>query len=269
MLKQLTVYFHLWFLNLILFLLHQTNTSSMYYLSWISLRLHVPQRASSALIYPSESFSACRRTSVEVKWCWSCSSVLSLSQVSLKCRAPEVSQCVFQSYEAMLKNWETPPPPGRRPGRCPSPTPGASSRSPSPDPRTILHLHSVREPLPAVSGLEAALCMSFSSLIRMVNDDFCPIFDHMAVCFIPPETADISGSLSVLSLFVFVGTQLSVSGHLCLGKRSRWSPSRWAGAPLVPAGPRPAATFILLETDSRVTCIPVTASSAWGSLIIS
>lgn len=112
-------------------------------------------------------------------------------------------------------------PPGRRPGRCPSPTPGASSRSPSPDPRTILHLHSVQEPLPAVSGLEAALCMSFSSLTRMVNDDFCPIFDHMAVCFIPPETADISGSLSVLSLFVFVGTQLSVSGHLSLGKRSR------------------------------------------------
>lgn len=66
-------------------------------------------------------------------------------------------------------------PPGRRPGRCPSPTPGASSRSPSPDPRTILHLHSVQEPLPAVSGLEAALCMSFSSLTRMVNDDFCPI----------------------------------------------------------------------------------------------
>lgn len=29
-----------------------------------------------------------------------------LSQVSLRCRAPEVSQCVFQSYEAVLKNWE-------------------------------------------------------------------------------------------------------------------------------------------------------------------
>lgn len=28
-----------------------------------------------------------------------------LPQVSLKCRAPEVSQCVFQSYEAILKNW--------------------------------------------------------------------------------------------------------------------------------------------------------------------
>lgn len=30
-------------------------------------------------------------------------------QVSLKCRAPEVSQCVFQSYELMLKNWNTDP----------------------------------------------------------------------------------------------------------------------------------------------------------------
>lgn len=28
-----------------------------------------------------------------------------LPQVSLKCRAPEVSQCVFQTYEAILKNW--------------------------------------------------------------------------------------------------------------------------------------------------------------------
>lgn len=28
-----------------------------------------------------------------------------LPQVSLKCRAAEVSQCVFQSYEAILKNW--------------------------------------------------------------------------------------------------------------------------------------------------------------------
>lgn len=27
-----------------------------------------------------------------------------LPQVSLKCRAPEVSQFVFQSYEAILKN---------------------------------------------------------------------------------------------------------------------------------------------------------------------
>lgn len=43
----------------------------------------------------------------------------------------------------------------------------------------------------------------------------------MADGFIPPETADISGSLSVLSLFVFIGTQAPVSGHLSLGKRSQ------------------------------------------------
>lgn len=41
---------------------------------------------------------------------WTRSSVIDIlshcsPQVSLKCRAPEVSQCVFQSYEAMLKNW--------------------------------------------------------------------------------------------------------------------------------------------------------------------
>lgn len=35
--------------------------------------------------------------------CWLAVSLL--PQVSLKCRAPEVSQCVFQSYEAILKNW--------------------------------------------------------------------------------------------------------------------------------------------------------------------
>lgn len=31
-----------------------------------------------------------------------------LPQISLKCRAPEVSQCVFQNYEMVLKNWKPP-----------------------------------------------------------------------------------------------------------------------------------------------------------------
>lgn len=93
-----------------------------------------------------------------------------LPQVSLKCRAPEVSQCVFQSYEAMLKNWEAPL-------HWPSRYPRWLACSRSPDPRTISHLHAVQEPLPAVLA-EAALCVSFSCLIRMVNDS--P----------PPQTAD-------------------------------------------------------------------------------
>ena len=193
--------------------------------------------------------------------------VCALPQVSLKCRAPEVSQCVFQSYEAMLKNWETPPP-RRRPGRCPSQTPGASSCSPSPDPRTILHLHSVREPLPAVSGLEAALCMSFSSVIRMLNDDFCPVLTTwLIVLFLLRLQIFLVPSLSCPSLcllahnFQFLDIYLSVNVL-----NDRVTLSRCSARP---CRARPATTFILLETDSRVTYIPVTVSSAWGSLIIS
>lgn len=116
-----------------------------------------------------------------------------LPQVSLKCRAPEVSQCVFQSYEAMLKNWEAPL-------HWPSRYPRWLACSRSPDPRTISHLHAVQEPLPAVLA-EAALCVSFSCLIRMVNDSSPPPLRL--------QTADISASLYFSSLYVCPDTTFS------------------------------------------------------------
>ncbi len=50
----------------------------------------------------------------------------------------------------------------------PSKTPGNSPCSPSPDPPTILRLHAVQEPLPAVLDLEAALFIRIPTMIYVL-----------------------------------------------------------------------------------------------------
>lgn len=95
---------------------------------------------------------------------------LPLPQVSLKCRAPEVSQCVFQSYEAMLKNWRT----------SPQWRGSATVCSLSPDPPTMSHLRALQGPLAAVPA-DDPLCVSVSRLIRwlMIVFLFLPLHLHI------------------------------------------------------------------------------------------
>lgn len=62
--------------------------------------------------------------------------------------------------------------PAAAPRRLPAPPPAL----PHLTPRTMLQPPSMQEPIPAApGGLEPALCVSSSCLIRMVNNDFSPI----------------------------------------------------------------------------------------------
>lgn len=114
----------------------------------------------------------------------------------------------------------------------------------------------MQEPLPAELGLEAALCTSLACLIRMVNNDFCPI-----LILLSPKTADISGSLSLsCPPFVLLVHTVSVSGRNLVVDFLNERPE----PQILLSSPRghPLMTFILLETDGCMTYIPVTVSSA-------
>lgn len=124
-----------------------------------------------------------------IRWVWvksyeTLSDLLPLPQVSLKCRAPEVSQCVFQSYEAVLKNWRT----------SPQWRDSATVRSLSPDPPTMTHLRALQGPL-AVVLADDPLCVSVSRLIRWL----------MIVFLFLPRLLHI-----ISSRCTFVQTQVSV-----------------------------------------------------------
>lgn len=121
-----------------------------------------------------------------------------LPQVSLKCRAAEVSQWVFQSYEAVLKNWTNKPvhPPSRSPCRLPSLSLILSCLTHEPH----HSLTQCREPLPAAFGRDTAVLMLPNHFIRMVNGSIGPSFLACFLPFFPSNAAERCGSLSWLPL---------------------------------------------------------------------